>query len=256
MIRPEALVTVVFELTSKGAEAMKSAGDEVPRRLRTLLSAIDGQSTVAQYTAGFPALAPILEEFTELEALGYLQRQVGGAFYPDYRAAGAQKLEPSSQQPRTRASDPVPSAAPLLEAELRALAGNIVAQPRSSVISPFELELQALARQMAGDAEMAVPAPAPAPARQPSEKSAALASPNSPDPRHPELPDLQNEVEKFLKKSAGAEALPLILILDQIKTLDQFRAELPSYITLVKRYGPEAEQHIQRITDMLDLAGR
>ena len=44
-------------------------------------------------------------------------------------------------------------------------------------------------------------------------------------------------------------------MLEQIKTVAQLRTELPGYLELVRRYGPGADQHIQRLADLLNQAG-
>ena len=76
----EALATVIFERTPQGAVAIKSTGTEVPRRLRTLLLAVDGRSPVSQYVPFLTAFAPLSEKFAELEGMGFLQRKGGSGF--------------------------------------------------------------------------------------------------------------------------------------------------------------------------------
>ena len=68
----------------------------------------------------------------------------------------------------------------------------------------------------------------------------------------PVLADLLREMDRFLSQSAGADALPISLMLEQIKTLQQLRRELPDYFKLVQSYGSSAEQHIERLAGLLD----
>lgn len=237
----ETLANIVFERTPQGAVAIKSTGNEVPRRLRTLLLAIDGRSPVSQYVPFLTAFAPLSEKFAELEGLGYLQRK---------RSSGLD------------AKTPEVAFVPIQEADLRALESRSLAAQKNSSVNSFELELQALARQMSGGVATAAPV-APEPTCLKAEAHAftptrALSSP-PPCPSSslatPELSDLLREMERFLSQSAGAEALPVVLMLEQIKTVSQFRAELPGYLELVQRYGPEADQHIERLARLLDQTG-
>jgi hypothetical protein len=254
MVRMETLATVVFELTPKGAAAIKSTGDELPRRLRTLLLAIDGRSTLAQYIPVLRAFEPLSEKLAELEVLGYLQRRGSEAAYVVGRPATAQNSGFGSLRLRVDATASDSGSMPLREADLRALVGNNVVSPRINVVNSFELELQALARQMSGATRAGAPAPA---SRQPDMRTdAAPPAPSPSRPPKPELRDLLHEMERFLSQSAGAEALPVVVMLEQIKTFAQLRAELPGYLELVQRYGPEADQHIDRLAGLLDQAGR
>lgn len=246
----EALATVVFERTPKGAVAIKSTGDEVPRRLRTLLLAVDGRSPVAQYVPFLTAFAPLSEKFAELEDMGYLKRKGSVTADAVDRFERAQNSSFGALLPRIDAKAADSGFMPLQETDLRALVSNPAAQKRGSLVNAFELELQALARQMSG----ATPMGAPAPASQQMDVQANMPTPIT-APAKPQLPDLLREMERFLSKSAGAEALPVVLMLEQIKTLAQLRAELPGYVELVQRYGAEADQHIEKLAGLLDRAG-
>lgn len=242
----EALATVVFERTPKGAVAIKSTGDEVPRRLRTLLLAVDGRSPVAQYVPFLTAFAPLSEKFAELENMGYLKRKGSVTADAVDRFERAQNSSFGGLLPRIDAMAPDSGFKPLQESDLRALVSNPVALQQSNAVNSFELELQALARQMSGAAANNALVPA-------SQQPVARAEPAMPmsRPVKPELPDLLREMEQFLSKSAGAEALPVVLMLEQIKTVGQLRAELPGYIELVRRYGPEADPHVERLAGLL-----
>jgi hypothetical protein len=246
----EALATVVFERTPKGAVAIKSTGDEVPRRLRTLLLAVDGRSPVAQYVPFLTAFAPLSEKFAELEDMGYLKRKGSVTTDAVDRFERAQNSGFGALLPRIDAKSADSGFVAIQETDLRALATSPVARQNGKVVNAFELELQALARQMSGAAAMG----APAAASQQADVRANIPMPIT-APAAPQLPDLLREMERFLSKSAGAEALPVVLMLEQIKTLAQLRAELPGYVELVQRYGSEADQHIERLAGLLDQAG-
>ena len=72
----EALARIVFERTPQGLMATKVLDDSgVPKRLRTLLLAVDGRTPVAQFVPFLTALAPLSEKFEELERLGLLRRK-------------------------------------------------------------------------------------------------------------------------------------------------------------------------------------
>ena len=246
----EALATVVFERTPQGAVAIKSTGDEVPRRLRTLLLAVDGRSPVAQYVPFLTAFAPLSEKFAELEDMGYLKRKGSVTADAVDRFERAQNSGFGTLLPRIDAKAADSGFVAIQETDLRALASNPAAPQNGNLANAFELELQALARQMSG----ATPTGAPTAASQQTDGRAHTPMPIT-APATPQLPDLLREMERFLSKSAGAEALPLIVMLEQIKTLAQLRAELPGYVELVQRYGPEADQHIERLAGLLDRAG-
>ena len=222
--RMEALATVIFERTPSGAVAIKATGDEVPRRLRTLLLAVDGRSPVAQYVPFLTAFAPLSEKFAELEQMGYLRRK-GGV------APGAASTDTGF--------------VPIAETDLMALATSSASTQASPVADQFELELQALARQMAG----------PAPVQQATVQVSAPSMTEMAFAAKPNLSDLLREMDQFLSASAGVDALPISLMLEQIRSLSQLRAELPAYFELVQRYGDEAERHIERVAGMLDQAG-
>ena len=248
----EALANVVFERTPKGAVAIKSTSDVVPRRLRTLLLAIDGRSPVAQYVPFLTAFAPLSEKFAELEGMGFLQRKGRVAAEAVDRFERARNSGFGTLLPRIDAAAPNSGFMPIQESELRALASNTPARQNSNVADSFELELQALARQMSGAAATGAPAASP-PAGVRADPAAATTRITA--PAKPQLPDLLREMGRFLSKSAGDEALPIVVMLEQIKSIAQLRAELPAYVEVVQRYGPEAQQHIGQLTRLLDQAG-
>jgi hypothetical protein len=242
----EALATVVFERTPKGAVAIKSTGDEVPRQLRTLLLAVDGRSPVAQYVPFLTAFAPLSEKFAELEDMGFLKRKGNVTSAAVDRFEKAQSSGFGALLPRIDATAAASGFVPIQESDLRAMASNPFTHTNSNVVNAFELELQALARQMS----VAAPTGTPEPASQPAQVR-AFAPADAVAPAKPQLRDLLREMERFLSRSAGAEALPVILMLEQIQTIDQLRGELAAYIELVQRYGPDADLHIERLAEML-----
>lgn len=260
----ESLATVVFERTPQGSVAIKTTGDEVPRRLRTLLLAVDGRLPVAQYVPFLTAFAPLSEKFAELEAMGYLKRKGSVSTDAVDRFERAQHSGFGALLPRIDSKAADSGYVPIQETDLRALAGSSAPQQKNSAGNTFELELQALARQMSGLVATTAPALASLQADMRTDTSTnratfaaratAQTSATPGRPAKPELPDLLREMERFLSKSAGAEALPMVLMLEQIKTVKQLRAELSGYVEMVQRYGPEADQHIERLVDMLDQA--
>ena len=243
----EALATVVFERTPQGAIAIKTPGDHVPRRLRTLLLAVDGRSPVAQYVPFLTAFAPLSEKFAELESMGYLKRKGSVAADAVDRFERANNSGFGALLPRIDANAEDSGFVPIQHTDLQALVSNTFVPTKTSVINAFELELQALARQMSGDAA----APAAIAAQLPDLRKDTPAQ--SVAPAKLQLRDLLLEMERFLTRSAGAEALPVVLMLEQIKTIEQLRVEMPGYLELVRRYGPDADPHIERLAQMLSV---
>lgn len=247
----ETLATVVFARTPKGAVAIKSNSDEVPRRLRTLLLAIDGRSPVGQYVPFLTAFAPLSEKFVELEQMGFVKRNSSAAFVATAHLETAVQNNNASgfgvQVQRMNSAMPKSGLMPINEFDLLALAAAPAFEHVSNSPNAFERELQALAAQMSVTAVAQDPP-------QGNMPSAFAPKPLKPDTVKPVLADLLHEMDKFLSQSAGADALPISLMLEQIKTLAQLRLELPQYYELVRRYGSAAEPHIQRLAVMLDKA--
>lgn len=228
----EALATVVFERTPQGAVVIKSTGDEVPRRLRTLLLAVDGRSPVAQYVPFLTAFAPLSEKFAELEQMGYLRRK------------GRPPAEPA--QPVS------------YESGLHDLAQGLSLQaipPSAAPLDTFALELQALARQMGSSGwQTEASATAAWPAAQRPHDSAPGVVAMAASASAPTLQDLLREMESFLSRAAGLEGLPIALMLGQITSLARLRQELPSYQQLIQSYGIDAEAHGQKLASLLEQA--
>ncbi len=240
----EALATVVFERTPSGAVAIKAAGDEVPRRLRSLLLAVDGRSPVAQYVPFLTAFAPLSEKFSELEQMGYLRRKGSVASEAVDPFERAQSSGFGALLPLIDAASPNAGFVPIAQADLAALATSASAMQARNVANGFELELQALARQMTA------PVPSPSHAAQAAMPATQTVAPTA----KLTLTDLLGEMDAYLSRFAGADALPISLMLEQIKTLAQLRSELPQYFELVRRYGPSAEPHIERLANIIDKA--
>lgn len=238
----EALATIVFERTPAGALAIKANSEDVARRLRTLLLALDGRSPVSQYVPFLTAFAPLSEKFAELERLGYVRRK-GNA---------ANDLPGMLERRPGNAVDlAAPGTASLHEADLLAWAGTSNWQPAvqtQTAANALELELQLFARQMSGSTPAFE-------AVQPSTGAASAQQPAAPPARKPVLQDILGEMNRFLSQSAGAEALPVSVVLEQIKSLAQLRAEAPAYFELVQRYGESANSHIERVAGLLNQAG-
>lgn len=239
----EALATVVFERTPKGAESVNSSTDTLPRALRSVLLAVDGRSSVARYEPFLAALMPLAEKFVALEQLGLLRRK---------GSPTDSRVVPSSPQPATATA----------ATSRPATAGN-------EAVPDFELELHALSRQMGLVADNAVrrvvETPSSGiwnnPALLVGAASSAASTPAVPDPA--ELPaaagasatlkQLQTEMEAFLSQAVGLEGLPVAIMVAQISSINQLRLELPSYKELMRSYGlgVQTEAHISSIESQL-----
>jgi hypothetical protein len=246
----EALATVVFERTPSGAVAIKLPGEEVPRRLRTLLLAVDGRSSVEQYVPFLTAFAPLSEKFAELERLGYLRRKGSVADKAVERFERTRNSGFGATPPRIDSESPDPGFVQIEEAALLALATTPSATQTRTAANDFELELRALAQQMSGSR----PPPSARPLPPVQASTATFARPATAR-TETKLPDLLGEMERFLSQSAAVDALALILMLGQIQSLDQLRAEMPIYAELVQGYD-DADQHLELLAGLLDKAGR
>ncbi len=246
----ENLATIVFERTPAGAVAIRTAGDAVPRQLRTLLLAIDGRSPVSQYVPFLTALAPLSEKFAQLEVMGFARRRTA--------AADGGALAPSSHTPLPPLPlSPPATAAPqegrqtqqVTEAELRDFASQLPAAssppPATPVSNDFANELQAFARRSRFD-DTVDDTSTPARTEAPVPKVAA--------PLQPALANLLARMQAYLSDVAGMEGLPVALMLEQITSLTQLRKELPSYAELVASYGGNPTDHINTLTGLLDEA--
>ena len=249
----ENLATIVFERTPAGAVAIKTAGDAVPRQLRTLLLAIDGRSPVSQYVPFLTALAPLSEKFAQLEVMGFARRRTadGGALAPPANTPLSQlPLSPLPLLPSiTAAPQGGRQVQQVTEAELRDFASQLpttfLPPPAAAVANDFANELQAFARRnRSNDTVDGAGSLAPTGASVP--KAAA--------PLQANLASLLAFMQAYLSDVAGLEGLPVALMLEQITSLAQLRRELPSYAELVASYEGDPAAHIKTLTGLLDEA--
>lgn len=70
----ELLADIMFERTAKGVHACQTSSKELPRKLKSLLLVVDGQSPVSKFVPYLTNLLPLTDKFLELERLGYVQR--------------------------------------------------------------------------------------------------------------------------------------------------------------------------------------
>ena len=63
------------------------------------------------------------------------------------------------------------------------------------------------------------------------------------------------EMQRFLTQHAGMEGLPVVLMLEQIRSLAQCRQELPDYLALIAPFGEAAQAHARHLHALLDTAG-
>ena len=246
----ENLATIIFERTPAGAVAIRTAGDAVPRQLRTLLLAIDGRSPVSQYVPFLTALAPLSEKFAQLEVMGFARRRMaaadGGALAPSSHT----HLPPLPlSPPATAAPQEGRQAQQVTEAELRDFASQLPAAssppPATPVTNDFASALQAFA-QRSRFSDTVDGAGNPALPDAPVPKVAA--------PLQLVLANLLARMQAYVSDVAGMEGLPVALMLEQITSLAQLRKELPSYAELVASYGGNPTAHINILTGLLDEA--
>lgn len=225
----EHLATIVFERTPAGAVAIKTAGDTLPRPLRTLLLAIDGRSPVSQYVPFLTALAPLSEKFSELEALGLARR----------RAVAADDMAGRFDRPAAQGT----ALTQVSEEELRNFASQQFSMTTAPIAPPDADDFAAQLRALAFNDDRV----------DMSRQSVALTAPNPrPALQRPLLADLLAQMQAYLSQAIGMEGLPVALMLEQITSLAQLRQELPSYQALLASYGASPAAHIQSLTQQLD----
>lgn len=244
----EYLATVVFERTPAGSVAIKTAGDAMPRPLRTLLLAIDGRLPVSQYVSLLTALAPLSDKFAQLELMGFTRRRIAAA------DAGTETPSPLLSAPAVSISSR--QAQQVTEPELRNFASLLPIQPSmlpdaAPNTSTLDVQLKAFAQSNANHGFNDL-----------TDISGSLARPQqitSPQAdasqlRRPVLADLLKNMQAYLSHAAGMEGLPVALMLEEITSLAQLRRELPSYAALVASYGGEPAAHISTLGSLLDAA--
>ncbi|MFZ4551295.1 MAG: hypothetical protein ACOYNB_05675 [Aquabacterium sp.] len=203
----EALASVVFQRTPRASEMLRKSPDEVPRRLRTLLLAIDGRSSVEQYVPFLPNQTPLSPKLRELETMGLLQRKG--------EPAPVVKIGADSPPASMPIQLPVVSATSGELDYVTLLAIEVLFQPQAP-ISPT-----------------------------------VSRSGGAPGER-PTLRGVLSEMERFVARFKGMEGLPLTLMFEQIRSVQQLRAELPDYARLLAPYGSAAEHHLALIRWWLD----
>lgn len=236
----ENLATIVFERTMAGTDAIRAAGDTIPRQLRTLLLAIDGRSPVSQYVPFLTVLAPLSEKFAQLETMGLARRRAP--------VAGTHMFAPPSPAAPAEAQN-IPPPPQVTEAELREFARQVPNPLVSPQPAPdpgnFASALQVLAKrphvQGTLDNRQSM---APAQASAFTEATVSYSA----------LTSLLAHMQAYLSQAAGMEGLPVALMLEQITSLAQLRRELPSYAELVTSYGGNPEAHLKTLTGLLEQA--
>ena len=239
----EALATVVFERTLRGAERVNASIDTLPRALRSVLLAVDGCSSVAGYELLLPALMPLAEKFAALEQLGLLRRK--GSITDSPVVLTSPSLAPAiaaAGLPRAVSTETVPD----FELELRALSRQMGLVPDNAV----RVAIQSTSPGLLNDMEPLVDAASsaastPAMAESPELPAVARASAT--------LKELLAEMEAFLSQAIGLDGLPVAIMVAQISSIEQLRLALPSYIELMRSYGlgAQTEAHISSLESQL-----
>ena len=240
----EALARIVFERTPQGLMATKVLDDSgVPKRLRTLLLAVDGRTPVAQFVPFLTALAPLSEKFEELERLGLLRRKGQVSAEAVERFSRARENNASAAElPRIDAATASSDYAPLDGRVLHSIQTSFVPAPQQAAptLDAFSAELQALERMMRNTAPAAlgvVAAPA-APVTVAAQPGVTLA-------------DVLGEISSFLARTAGLDGLPVALLIGQIQSVEQMRREMSGYSQVVLPYGAPAQAHLKLLEGML-----
>ena len=243
----EALARIVFERTPQGLMATKVLDDSgVPKRLRTLLLAVDGRTPVAQFVPFLTALAPLSEKFEELERLGLLRRKGQVSAEAVERFSRARENNASAAElPRIDAATASSDYAPLDGRVLHSIQTSFVPAPQQAAptLDAFSAELQALERMMrntapAAPGAVAAPAAPAAPVTVATQPGVTLA-------------DVLGEISSFLARTAGLDGLPVALLIGQIQSVEQMRREMSGYSQVVLPYGAPAQAHLKLLEGML-----
>ena len=237
----EALARIVFERTPQGLMATKVLDDSgVPKRLRTLLLAVDGRTPVAQFVPFLTALAPLSEKFEELERLGLLRRKGQVSAEAVERFSRARENNASAAElPRIDAATASSDYAPLDGRVLHSIQTSFVPAPQQAAptLDAFSAELRALERMMRNTAP-AAPGVVAAPAAVAAQPGVTLA-------------DVLGEISSFLARTAGLDGLPVALLIGQIQSVEQMRREMSGYSQVVLPYGAPAQAHLKLLEGML-----
>jgi hypothetical protein len=226
------LERVVFERTPQGLVVAKAPDEaRLPPRLRTLLLAVDGRTTVGQFMPFLTGLAPLPEKFLELEKLGLLRRKASSVALRSGAEVAAPVLRLDEAALRTLqtsyAAASQPAAVPMPPAQIT-----------PANLANFEAELKLLEHMMRS------------PALQ-SDAGTVAASATLAGPPSYTLADILAEMEQFLARTAGIDGLPVSLMLEQIQSVQQLRQELDGYAELVQPYGDVGHAHVLQVQRML-----
>lgn len=239
----EALATVVFERTLKGAERINSSTDTLPRSLRSVLLAVDGRSSVARYEPFLPTLMPLDEKFAALEQLGLLQRK--GGILDGLAVPTNPVLAPSGAAiglPHAESLEPVSD----FELELRALSYQTGLVPDNSVRMDVRDILTGNLKDVASLVEASGRGTSTPAGAKPPAPSDVVGAPEM-------LKALLDEMEAFLSQAIGLDGLPVVIMVAQINSIEQLRLALPSYNELMRSYGlgAQTEAHISSLESQL-----
>lgn len=216
----EELADVVFQRTDFATKTLRQSADHIPRRLRTLLFAVDGRSAVALYVPFLSNLAPLSPKLRELESLGMLERC--GPNEPEY-------------------VDTLP--APLAQ-DFSATVCKAIA-PREP---PFtELTTESVALQDTGFEEQLARLECLLDRALAHERNAPGEYSDKLRPAALVLQEMLSDMERYLFQRKGLDALPLTLMFQHIHTVQQLREELPDYAALLEPHDEETWQHLERI---------
>lgn len=229
----EELAAVVFQRTALANETLSKTPDAVPLQLRTLLLAVDGRASVAQYVPFLSNLVPLTPKLQQLEKQGFLHR----------RPASGQPTAPAAASSRERSTpNPSDTMAETLDADTLQSIETAFQRPSThsvAELSSFDAELERLARQMGQAASQ--PATLPTGACNSSGKST--------------LDNLLLDMERFIGSLPGLDGLPVALMLEQIRSPQQLALELDDYSEWLEPHGQRAEAHVQHIRAQLRRLG-
>ncbi len=228
----EELVTEVFQRTELASDTLRNTPNVVPLELRTLLLAVDGRSTVAQYLPFLPKILPLSPKFQALEDLGFLRRCEPSA------NSDANMNRSASNEPEKNAAHP--SGAELDAHTLRAIEaafGASAGQIDAAATTLFDEEIARLAAQMDSATKLHPTIVAP---------TSVMAAPVAPT-----LESLLAQMERFVAGQPDIEGLALVLMLDQIRSTQQLEQELDDYEKLLAPRGPVAIEHVRHLREQL-----
>lgn len=220
----EELAGVVFQRTALAKQTLRQSANNIPRRLRTLLYAVDGRSTVALYVPFLFNLAPLSPKLRELELLGMLER-----------------LSPSGPEPMDTLPQAPMRAVESLDSDTHAAIETVfqpvVAESVARQDTAFDGQMAQLERLLDG-----VSSPG---------QATNGADADTPIPAALTLEGVLSAMERYLGKRKGLDALPIALMLERIQSVQQLQHELPDYAALLEPHDEETRQHLQGICQAL-----